>query len=63
MTTLTRCCVCSFIVFIHSCSIASAQVVDLPDPNLESAIREELNLPNAIPLTQQDMLRLTRLGG
>lgn len=61
MTTLARCCVCSFIVFIYWCSTVSAQVVDIPDSNLETAIREELNLPNAIPLTQQDMLRLTSL--
>ena len=38
---------------------ASAQVVD--DPNLKQAIRETLNLPDEIPLTQQEMLRLTEL--
>ena len=61
MTTLVRCCVCSFIIFIYWCSTVFAQVVDIPDPNLESAIREELSLPDEIPLTQQEMLRLTRL--
>ena len=40
---------------------ASAQVVEIPDPNLESAIREELNLPDGNPITQQEMLRLTQL--
>jgi Leucine-rich repeat (LRR) protein len=40
---------------------ASAQVVDIPDPNLESAIREVLNLPDEISLTQPEMLRLTWL--
>ena len=38
---------------------ASAQVVD--DPNLKQAIRETLNLPDEIPLTQQEMSRLTNL--
>ena len=61
MTILARCCVCSFIIFTYWCSPVSAQVVDIPDPNLESAIREELNLPNEISLTQQEMLRLIRL--
>ena len=61
MTILARCCVCSLIIFAYWCSTVSAQVVDLPDSNLESAIREELNLSDEIPLTQQEMLRLTRL--
>ena len=38
-----------------------AQVVDIPDPNLETAIREALNLPDANRLTQPEILRLTRL--
>ena len=61
MTTLERVCVYSFIIFAYWCSAVSAQVVDIPDPNLESAIREELNLPDEIPLTQQEMLRLEKL--
>ncbi len=60
--TLVRCCVCGFIIFAYWCSTVSAQVIDIPDSNLESAIREELNLPDEISLTQQEMLRLTRLG-
>lgn len=40
---------------------ASAQVVEIPDPNLEQAIREELNLPDEIPITQQEMLGLNSL--
>ena len=39
----------------------SAQVVEIPDLNLESAIREELKLPNGTPITQQEMLKLERL--
>ena len=61
MTTLARCCVCGFIIFIHWCSTVSAQVVDIPDPNLEKAIRETLTLPAEISLTQQEIARLTKL--
>ena len=39
----------------------SAQVVEIPDPNLESAIRETLNIPNGTAITQQELLRLTWL--
>ena len=62
MTTLARCCVCSFIIFTYWCSTISAQLVDIPDPNLKQAILETLNLPDETHLTQQEMLRLTRLG-
>ena len=61
MTTLARCCICSFIIIIHWCSTVSAQLVDIPDPNLKQAIRDSLKLPDEIPLTQQEMLRLTDL--
>ena len=36
-------------------------VVEVPDPNLRRAIREALNLPDDIPLTQLQMLRLEGL--
>lgn len=39
----------------------SAQLVEIPNPNLRKAIRETLALPDDIPLTQQEMLRLERL--
>ena len=42
-------------------SQVSAQVVDIPDSNLERAIRERLELPTDVPITQQEMLRLTGL--
>ena len=35
--------------------------VEIPDPNLMQMIREELNIPNGIPLTQLQMQRLTGL--
>ena len=40
---------------------ASAQVVEIPDPNLERAIREELGLSSEVPVTQQELLRLSKL--
>ena len=40
---------------------ASAQVVEIPDPNLERAIREELGLSSEVPITQQEMSKLFRL--
>ena len=39
----------------------SAQVVEIPDSNLESAIRQTLELPDNSPITPQEMLRLTEL--
>ncbi len=42
-------------------SAALAQVVEIPDPNLRNAIREALNLPAGVPITEAEMLRLTKL--
>ena len=43
-------------------SHASAQiVVEIPDPNLDRAIREELGLSSEVPITQQEMLKLFSL--
>ena len=39
---------------------ANAQVVEIPDPNLERAIREELGLSSEAPITQQEMLLLDK---
>ena len=51
------------LVFVVAVTIlipqAHAQVVEIPDPNLERAIRERLELPTDVPITQQEMLRLT----
>ena len=43
----------------------SAQVVDIPDPNLREALREALNLTPGEPITREAMLQLTpiRLAG
>ena len=40
---------------------AAAQVVEISDPNLREVIRETLALPVGASLTQQEMLRLTRI--
>ena len=40
---------------------ASAQVVEIPDPNLKQAIREELKIPENTPIGQQETLRLITL--
>ena len=40
---------------------AASQEVNIPDLNLENAIRETLALPDEIPITQQEMLRLEKL--
>ena len=40
---------------------AASQIVEIPDPNLRHAVRETLALSDEMPLTQQEMLRLTRL--
>ena len=36
----------SLLIYIVVSSVASAQVVDIPDPNLRAAIADALNLPN-----------------
>ena len=41
--------------------LAAAQVVDVPDPNLEEALQEALGLTAGQSLTQAGMLRLERL--
>ena len=54
-----------FLVFAIAAALfilhASAQVVEIPDPNLRQAIRERLELPDEIPLAQIEMLQLTKL--
>ena len=38
---------------------ASAQVVEIPDPNLRAVIRETLQIPAGEPITQQKITTLT----
>ena len=54
-----------FLVFLVVATLLAAQAaafdtIDIPDPNLRIAIREALNLPDEIPITRQEMLRLRR---
>ena len=54
-----------FLVFTLAAALfitqASAQVVEIPDPNLKTAIREALELPDDVPITQQEMETLAEL--
>ena len=49
------------VVLLLWSTLSSAQVVEVPDPNLRDAIRQTLALPAGHPLTRQDMLKLERL--
>ena len=55
-----------FLVFLLMATLLIAQAsafdtIEIPDPNLKQAIREQLNLPDEIPITRQEMLRLYKL--
>ena len=55
-----------FLVFLVVATLLAAQasafdVVDIPDPNLRKLLRETLALPDEIPLTRQEMLRVKGL--
>lgn len=45
-------CLCTFIALCSWSSVTFAQIVKIPDPNLERAIREELELSSEFPITQ-----------
>ena len=61
MNTFRSYCLCTFIALCNWGGVASAQIVEIPDKNLERAIRERLDLPSDVAITQQEMLRLTGL--
>ena len=48
-------------VDIHTLQELASSDVEIPDPNLKRAVRETLALPNEIPITQLQMLRLEKL--
>ena len=48
-------------LYIALSSAAFAQTVDIPDPNLRSAIADALGVPHGAPITEADMKRLTKL--
>ena len=61
MNTFRSYCLCTFVALCNWSSITFAQIVEIPDPNLEQAIREALKLPETEPLTQQNLLTLKTL--
>ena len=52
---------CVFVVFGIASDVTSAQEEWMPDPNLWQAVREALELPDEVPLTQLLMDQLTGL--
>ena len=50
---------CTFIALCNWSSITFAQIVEIPDPNLELVIRKKLGLSSELPITPQEMLGLT----
>ena len=59
--SLSRLLVFTIVATLFIAQSVSAQLVNIPDPNLERAIRETLNIPNNNSITHQEMLRLTSL--
>ena len=57
---LSMLCVLAFI-FGMTVSAQDVKVVQIPDKNLEQAIREEIGIPDTIPLTPSHMKMLKRL--
>ena len=51
----------SLLIYIVVRSVAFAQVVDIPDPNLRAGIADALGIPRGSPITQADMRQLTGL--
>ena len=51
----------SLLLYIVLGSVVFAQVVEIPDPNLRAAIADALDIPRGGPITQEDMIHLTRL--
>ena len=59
--SVSRCLIGFMVAALLLSPHASAQIVEIPDPNLERAIREELELSSELPITQLEMLKLFRL--
>ena len=51
----------SLLIYIVVSSVAFAQVVDIPDADLRTAIADALNIPNDAPISQGDMIHLIDL--
>ncbi|MBN1553800.1 MAG: leucine-rich repeat domain-containing protein [Phycisphaerae bacterium] len=55
--------ICIAIVCVFSASITQGQIVNIPDPNLEPAVRTGVGVPAPTPITTTDMLNLVALHG
>ena len=59
--SFSRLLVCAAVAILLIAQSVSAQIVEIPDPNLRQAIRETLQLPDGVPITQLEMGRLREL--
>ena len=50
-----------YVLLLLIAASATAQLVEIPDTNLRQALRETLELPANLPITQQEMLKLIDL--
>ncbi|MDE0041698.1 MAG: hypothetical protein OXT74_06660, partial [Candidatus Poribacteria bacterium] len=60
MIRFSRCCALC-VVLTLLVNVAAAQVVAIPDPNLEQLVRETLQLPNDVQIERGHMLQLRDL--
>ena len=49
------------VLLLILCTAADAQVIDIPDPNLRTAIRDTLHLPGGAPITKSALQHLSML--
>ena len=61
---MKRFCTVFMILTVFSCftSLVSAQVVRIPDPNLDTAVREILRIPSDEDITRKDLAKLESFG-
>ena len=53
--------ICTLALLLGLTTWVYAQPVHMPDPNLRTAVRESLDLPNGAPITRDAMLQLIKL--
>ena len=53
--------ICYIVILFLITSVASAQVVEIPDSNLRAAIASQLGKPADAPITVEEMASLTEL--
>ena len=62
MKQFCRLCLCILVVLGIASGVTLAQEEWMPDPNLKSAVREVLQLPNDVPIMDADMAKLVEFG-